>query len=170
MNRLSLIFKQKILSIIFILIALIGGVMVYFYISDLKSAQINDPDSKEVLISKEEISKGCEIKLEMIVRQKISRNIFSSKFISDENEILGKEAKDTILKGEIISKDKIIGINDSIDKNLKFSAYIPLSENAVTIPVIYWGDISLVNTGDKVNIISTYYEKENEILKYPDAS
>ncbi|MCE5330141.1 SAF domain-containing protein [bacterium] len=139
--------------------------LIYFYISNLKSAPTADPDSKEVLISKEEISKGSEIELEMIIRQKISKNIFSSKFISNENEIIGKKAKDTILKGEIISKDKIIGVNDSSDKNLKFSAYIPLSENAVTIPVTYWGDISLINIGDKVDIISTYYEKENGILK-----
>lgn len=165
MNRLSLIIKQKIISIVFIIVAIIGGVMIYFYISNLKSDSIDEPGLKEVLISKEEICKGSVIKSEMMERQKISKNIFGSKFISDENEILGMKVKDNICKGEIISKDKIIGINNLPDKNLKFSAYIPLSENAVTIPVTYWGDTSLVNIGDKVNVISTYYEKENGILK-----
>lgn len=165
MNRASLIFKQKLISIIFIIIALIGGVLIYFYISNLKSLSALNQYSNEVLIAKEEIVSGSEIKPEMIGRQKISNNIFSSKFVSNENEITGKTAKETILKGEIISKDKIAGIDDLSQGNLKFSTYIPSKEKAVTIPVIYWGDASLINIGDSVDVISTYYEKDSSSLK-----
>ena len=61
------------------------------------------------LLQKKKSKRGSEIKIEMIGKQKISKNIFSSNFISDENEIVGKQAKDTILKGEIISSEKIAG-------------------------------------------------------------
>lgn len=165
MNRVSLIFKQKFISIIFIIIALIGGVLIYFYISNIRSSSAEDTYSKEVLIAKEEISKGFEIQIEMIGRQKISSNIFSNNFVSNESEIIGKEVKDTILKGEIISRDKITGIDDLSDKNLKFSTYIPLNKKAATIPITYWGDVSLINIGDKVDVISTYYEKDSSNLK-----
>ena len=165
MNRVSLIFKQKFISIIFIIIALAGSILIYFYISNIKSAATEDEFSNEVLIAKEEIRAGSEIKIEMIGKQKISKNIFSNNFISDENGIIGKQAKDTILKGEIISSEKIKGIDESKDKNLKFSTYIPLFKKAATIPITYWGDISLICIGDNIDVISTYYEKDSSNLK-----
>ena len=165
MNRVSLIFKQKFISIIFIIIALAGSILVYFYISRMKTSSAEDAFSNEVLITKEEIKKGSEIKIEMIGKQKISKNIFSNNFISNENEIVGKQAKDTILKGEIISSEKIKGIEESKDNNLKFSTYIPLFKKAATIPITYWGDISLIYVGDRIDVISTYYEKDSSNLK-----
>ena len=165
MNRASLVFRQKFISIIFIVIAIVGSIFIYFYISSIKSSSAADAFSNEVLIAKEEIAKGMEIKIEMIGKQKISKNIFISNFISDENEIVGKQAKDTILKGEIIPGEKIIGIDKSSNNNLKFSAYIPLFKKAATIPITYWGDISLISIGDKIDVISTYYEKDTSNLK-----
>ena len=165
MNRASLIFKQKFISIIFIVIALVGSILIYFYISNLKSSFPEDAVSNEVLIAKEEIMAGEEITIKMIGKQKISKNIFSNDFIFDENKIIGKPAADTILKGEIISTQKIEGIGESADKNLKFSSYIPLFNKAASIPITYWGDISLICIGDKIDVISTYYEKESSNLK-----
>ena len=164
MNRASLIFKQKFISIIFIVIAFSGSIFIYFYISSMKLSSAADAFSNEVLIAKEEIGKGTEIKIEMIGKQKISKNIFSSNFIIDEDEIVGKQAGDTILKGEIISSEKIIGIDES-SSSIKFSTYIPSFKKAVTIPVTYWGDISLINMGDRIDVISTYYEKDSSNLK-----
>jgi Flp pilus assembly protein CpaB len=165
MNRASLIFKQKFISIIFIIIALAGSILIYFYVSNLKPSSAEDAFSNEVLIAKEVIRAGAEITIEMIGKQKISKNIFSNNFISNENEIIGKLTKDTILKGEIISTEKIKGIDKSKDKNLKFSTYIPLFKKAATIPITYWGDISLIYIGDKIDVISTYYEKDSSDLK-----
>ena len=162
MNRASLILKQKFLAIVFIIIALIGGVLIYFYISNLKASLINDSSSNEILVAKEDIEKGSTLAIEMIAKQKISKNVFSNNFIFNENEIIGKEAKEKILKGEVISKDKINGFENLLDKNLKFSSYIPINKNAVTIPVVFWGDKSMINVGDKVSIISTYYEVQGE--------
>lgn len=165
MNRASLIFKQKFISIIFIIVAIAGSIFIYFYISSIKSSAVADVFSNEVLIAKEEIVKGSEIKIEMIGKQKISKNIFSSNFISAEDEIVGKLAKDTILKGEIIASEKIAGIDESKNNSIKFSTYIPLFKKAATIPITYWGDISLINIGDRIDVISTYYEKDSSNLK-----
>jgi len=163
MNRASLIFKQKFISIIFIIIAIAGSIFIYFYISNIKPA--SDVASNEVLIAKEEIEKGAEIKIEMIGKQKISKNIFSNNFISDEGEVVGKLAKDIILKGEIIPSEKIKGINESNNNSMKFSTYIPLFKKAATMPITYWGDISLISIGDRVDVVSTYYEKDTSNLK-----
>ncbi len=165
MNRASLIFKQKFISILFIIIAIAGSILIYFYILNIKSSVPEDSNSNEVLIANEEIRAGVEITKEMIGKQKISKNIFSNNFIAEENGIIGKQAVDTILKGEIISTQKIEGIDESIDKNLKFSTYIPVYKKAATIPVTYWGDISLISVGDKIDVISTYYEKDSSNLK-----
>jgi Flp pilus assembly protein CpaB len=165
MNRASLIFKQKFISIIFIILALAGGIFIYFYISNIKSSSAADEFSNEVLIAKEEIAKGSEIKIEMIGKQKISKNIFSNNFISDMDEIIGKQTKEILLKGEIVSIEKVSGINESDDNSLKFSTYIPIFKKAATIPVKYWGDISLISIGDKIDVISTYYESDGSSLK-----
>src|SRR5665811_1386423 len=135
MNRVSLIFKQKFISIIFIVIAFSGSIFIYFYISSMKLSSAADSFSNEVLIAKEEIVKGAEIKIEMIGKQKISKNIFSSNFITEEDEIVAKQVKDTILKGEIIPSEKIIGIDESNSNSMKFSTYIPLFKKAATIPI-----------------------------------
>jgi Flp pilus assembly protein CpaB len=165
MNRASLIFKQKFISIIFIIIALAGSVFIYFYISSIKSSPSTDAFSNEVLIAKEEIGKGSEIKIEMIGKQKISKNIFSNNFISEIDEVVGKQTKDTILKGEIISGEKINGIDKSDNSSLKFSTYIPMFKKAATIPITYWGDVTLINIGDRIDVIATYYESEGGNLK-----
>ena len=165
MNRASLIFKQKFISILFIILAIAGSILIYFYILNIKSSVPEDSNSNEVLTADEEIRAGIVITKEMIGKQKISKNIFSNNFISDENGIIGKQAVDTILKGEIISTQKIEGIDESIDKNLKFSTYIPIFKKAATIPVTYWGDASLICVGDKIDVISTYYEKDSSNLK-----
>ncbi|GAG74842.1 unnamed protein product, partial [marine sediment metagenome] len=91
--------------------------------------------------------------------------IFSEKFVLDEGQILGKKTNSDILKGEIIFADKVEGAALSQSSNLKFSSYIPKNLRAVSVPVNYFGDSSLLRTGDRVDIISTYYEYSGGELK-----
>jgi Flp pilus assembly protein CpaB len=64
------------------------------------------------------------------------------------------------VKGEIISSDKIQGVANKKDSNyLAFSSYIPSGLRAVSIPVNYYGEKSLLNIGDKIDLVSTLYEK-----------
>jgi Flp pilus assembly protein CpaB len=158
MNRLSLIIKQRMLGIIFIVIAVIGGVFVFWYISNLKSKISEDVGYKQIFIAGADIKEGEEVKEELIEVQKINENIFSENFIMDKDDILGKKAAENIMKGDIITVDKLEGMGSSKGLKTGFSSYIPYKSRAVSVPVNFYGDKSLIRTGDKVDIISTYYE------------
>jgi len=161
MNRISLIIRQKIFSIIFIVIAVLGGIVIFWYINNLKAKISEDIGYRQIFIAKTDIKQGEEILKELIEEQKISENIFSEKFMVDESKILGKKVTDDILEGEIITKDKLDGIESNNDVNLSFSSYIPSDLRAVSVPVNYYGEGPLVKIGDRVDIISTYYEQES---------
>ncbi len=164
MNRISLIIRQKILSIVFIIISIIGGVFIFWYIISLKEKIPENINYNQIFIAKSDIKKNEKITPELIEEQEIPANIFSGKFIVDKNEIIGEKVTVDILKGEIITRDKLEGRNSGNDFNLSFSSYIPEGLRAVSIPVNFYGDRSLLKEGDRVDLISTYYEPENDIL------
>jgi Flp pilus assembly protein CpaB len=163
MNRLSLIFRQKLFTIIFIVISIFGGVFVFWYLNNLKLKGTEDFAGKEIFTAAADIESGQVIQEKLLERKKIPENIFNEKFIIDKSQILDKKAAGNINKGEIISKDKIEG-SQAENVYLGFSAYIPEGLRATSIPVNYYGDISLIRVGDKVDLISTYYDKSGEQL------
>ncbi len=164
MNRMSLIIRQKILSIVFIIISLAGGVAIFFYINNLKENIPEEVSYNQVFIARADIRKDEEITAELLEEQKIPANIFGDKFIIDKNEIIGETAVLDILKGEIITKDKLERESSGNGFNLSFSSYIPYDLRAVSIPVNFYGNKSLINEGDKVDLISTYYEPASSVL------
>ena len=164
MNRLSLIIRQKVFGIIFIVAALLGGVLIYWYISNLKSESPDSFEYQEIYIARFDIESGEEISEDFLEKQKIPENIFSKKFILDKNQILGKKVIENIAEGEIISKDKIEGQELIENTYLSFSTYIPRDLRAVSIPLNFYGDRSLIKVGDRVDIISTYYDQTGSEL------
>ena len=52
----------------------------------------------------------------------------------------------------------------SEDSNPGFSSYIPYKLKAVSIPVNFYGDRSLIRPGDRIDIISTCYEPGSGII------
>jgi len=165
MNRINLILRQKIFSIIFILVSVLGGLFIYWYISSLKSKIPENTQYREIYIARVDIRKGEEISEDLLEKQKLPECIFSEKFVLDKNQILGKKVGSDILKGEIIFADKVEGAALSQSSNLKFSSYIPKNLRAVSVPINYFGDSSLLRVGDRVDIISTYYECSGGELK-----
>jgi len=164
MNRISLIVKQKMLSIIFLIIAVFGGIIVFWYISGLKAKIPENSDYNLIFVAKTDIKKGAEIMRELIEEQKIPGNIFSEKFIIDKDEIIGEKVMVDISKGEIITEDKLEGIDSDNSFSLNFSSYIPYDLRAVSIPVSFYGDKSLLEEGDSIDLISTCYEQESGTL------
>jgi len=165
MNRLNLIIRQKIFSIIFILISVLGGVFIYWYINNLKSKIPENMQYQEVFVAKNDIKKGEKISKDLLEKQKLPEHIFSEKFVLSEDQILGNEAASDILKGEIIYIDEIKGVNLSYAHNLKFSSYIPKNLRAVSVPINYFGDKVLLKVGDKIDVVSTYYDQSDSKLK-----
>ncbi len=164
MNRISLIIKQRMFGIIFIVIAVIGGVVIFWYISNLKAKISEDADCKQVFITKTDIIQGEEITEELIESQKIPENIFTENFVTDKSEIMGKEVIEDISEGEIIIRDKIKGMEFNDGSDFSFSSYIPYDLRAVSVPVNFYGDGSFIRSGDRVDLISTYYEQESSVL------
>ena len=100
----------------------------------------------------------------MFDRQNISENIFSERFITDEVQITGRIVLTDILEGEIITADKLEGFEDNSSFSLSFSSYIPGGLRAISIPVKYYEDPGLLNIGDRIDIISTYYRAGDDTL------
>jgi Flp pilus assembly protein CpaB len=163
MNRLSLILRQKLFTIVFILVSIFGGVFVFWYLNNLKMMGAEEFDGKDIYTAAADIESGQIIKEELLEKKKMPENIFNEKFIIDKNQIIDKKAAGNINKGEIISKDKIVG-SPVENIYLRFSAYIPEGLRAISIPVNYYGDVSLIRVGDTVDLVSTYYDKSGEQL------
>lgn len=149
------------LGIIFIVVAVIGGVFIFWYISGLKSNISENTEYRQIFITRVNIEEGEEFSEELIELQKINENIFSDSFVVEKDDILGKKAAENIMKGDIITFDKLEGMESSEGLKTGFSSYIPYKTRAVSMPVNFYGDKSLIRAGDRVDIISTYYKTDS---------
>ncbi|MEA2016628.1 MAG: RcpC/CpaB family pilus assembly protein [Actinomycetota bacterium] len=161
MNRISLILRQRLAGIIFVIVALAGGIFIFWYISGLKEKIPENASYNHVFIAETDIRKEEEIKDGLIKMKKIPSDIFSGKFVMDKDRIIGKRVTADILKGEIITEDKLEEGEYTDGISLGFSSYIPDGLRAVSIPVNFYGDRSLINEGDRIDLISTYYVQED---------
>jgi Flp pilus assembly protein CpaB len=161
---MSIIYKQKLFGIIFIVVSVFGGIFIFWYINNLKSQNNESLNSTEIFVAGSDIKSGQVFEHNFVRKEKIPLNIFNEKFITDLNQIEGKKASANISKGEIISKDKIEGNQSNENPYIKFSSYIPEGLRAVSVPVNYYGDDSILKAGDKVDVISVYYDQINSQL------
>ena len=164
MNRLGLILRQKLFIIVFILLAVFGGLVIYWYISRQDDATSGSANSAMILVAGCDIDRGAEIDEDMLVYKEIPDNIYSEKFISSKEDIVGKKTGSFIPSGEIISIENIEESQRVQDNYLKFSSYIPAGQRAVSIPVNYYSDVPLLSCGDTVDVISTFYDRESGLL------
>jgi Flp pilus assembly protein CpaB len=165
MNRINLIIRQKIFIIAIILMLIFAGFLIYWYLASSKNENKYAGGNIDIYTSRIEIKAGMQITKDMIEKKSIPGNIFNQKFITDVEEIAGKITALDIVKGEIISSDKIQGVESLKDLNyLAFSSYIPSGLRAVSIPVNYYGEKSLLSVGDKIDLISTLFEKSTDSI------
>jgi len=160
----NLFYREKVITCIFILVAVIGGIFIYIFLSDFGDSEKIQGDFNEVLVASEYIAPGDFIKAENIEIQKISKSIFSDLFIEDIELVKNKIVVEEIEPGEIITYSKFEGFDSINRSNIIFSAYIPKGRKAVTVPVTYYGDPDMITIGDKVDIISTYYSRDDNNL------
>jgi len=164
MNRLSLIIRQKIFIIIFVVVVVIGGVIIYLYLSRNDDKDAVNTGTCNVFVARDDIPSGAEVTEDMIEYEEIPDNVYSEDFIISKEAIIGKKTGSTISKGEIISILDIDEIHTEKEDYLKFSSYIPAGLRATSIAVNYYGDNSLLNCGDRIDIISTFYDKNSDTL------
>jgi Flp pilus assembly protein CpaB len=165
MNRINLIIRQKIFIITIVLMLVFAGFLIYWYLAGSNNEKQLTGGNIDIYTSRIEIKAGMQITKDMIEKKSIPGNIFNQKFITDVSEITGKVTALDIAKGEIISSDKIQGVESAKDSNyLAFSSYIPAGLRAVSIPVNYYGEKSLLSVGDTVDLVSTLFEKSTDSI------
>ncbi|GEM_PF-625691 len=163
MNSLNLFLKRKIFIAIAVFLLIFLGFVIFWYFSSYKKDnKLNKGDVVEVYVAKNNILNGEEIKEDKIEKSIISVKLFDSKYITNKKEIVGKNAIKDISTGEILSFDKIENEAKKNQNYLNFSYYIPEGYRAISIPVIYYGEQSLLNVGDNIDLVSAYYDKDNE--------
>ncbi|HAJ95808.1 MAG TPA: hypothetical protein DCP02_06205 [Actinobacteria bacterium] len=116
MNRISLILKNKISAVLFIAAAVIGAILIIWYLKTV--------DQKDV--------SGGALEQEPVI----------------EDEQQGAE--------EIIGDHKV-----PLDG---LSSQIPSGMKAVNLPISFFGNCLILKIGDRIDIISTYYDKESAVL------
>jgi len=164
LHRIILIIRQKIFSIVMLAIALLSGIFIYFYVGYLKSDKDNARDAEKVLLAVEDISEGDVIDGSSITTQMIPQAISSKSYDLKEEYVIGKIATEDIAKGEILTREGISGFEETGQDTGSLSLYIPEYLKAVTVPIDYYGDTSLIKKGDVVDIISVYYDEKNDSL------
>ncbi len=115
MGRLALILRQRLPLIIFIIAAIIGGILIFWYISSKEDE--SNSSNQEYAEIQESISTGGDEDVQ----------------ISGENASSGNHGQ-------------------------PLSTSIPYGLRAVSLPISFFGDASGIREGDRVDIISVFYD------------
>ncbi|MDD3150554.1 MAG: Flp pilus assembly protein CpaB [Candidatus Gastranaerophilales bacterium] len=102
---------------------------------------------KEYVIAKQDLKAGIELTLEMLETKEF--NVNNPDVFKNINNLVGKQLKINIKKGDLILKESVLN-----EADINYS--IPTGNRAITIPVNFiQGLASYVKIGSKVDIIST---------------
>lgn len=146
---------QKLILISFVL-ALIAAVTVLLYLKSLKpSKEINK--NTTILVAAETIPPRTLIDNNMIKEIQVPDNSIFEDYIKDHSEIIGKYAKESILKNEGFHADKLQD-NGETELALKIES----NHRAISISVTGDTGVSdLLKPGDYVDIITYIAEKKD---------
>ena len=114
MGRLAFILRHRLPVIIFIIVAVIGGILIFWYISNKE-----DHNNRNQEISG--------------IQESISDNEYSDTEISGENDFSGYYGQ-------------------------QLSSSIPHGLRAISLPISFFGEVSSIREGDRVDIISVFYD------------
>lgn len=164
MVKLSLFLKRKILIAAVIFFLVFSGFLIYWYADSHKKENNGNRNEVEIYTAKTDIRQGSIIEEDDIEIKAISQELSDERFIVNKKEIIGSRAVEDIVSGEIISYEILEGSHIKQQTSLKFSSYIPVGKRAISVPVIYYGEQNLINSGDKADLISVYYDSSSEKL------
>ena len=120
MGRLVFMLRHRLPVIVFIVAAIIGGVLIFWYINNKEESNSTGQEYAE---------------------------------IQENLSIIGDE--DVKISGEDIS---------SGDHGKPFSSSIPYGLRAASLPISFFGDVSAISEGDRVDIISVFYDPDSNEL------
>ncbi len=158
LNRVNIFLGRKKIIVIAAVLAVLIFLLIFWY---FKTSSDNDSESnsyRQAYTAAVDVASGTVITEDILNVINITDEMYSGKYLTDIRDISGKKAHTDLHKGEIISSDKLEGSTAQQNSYLKFSSCIPAGFRAVSIPVNYYGQHALIGAGDKVDIISTYYD------------
>jgi pilus assembly protein CpaB len=149
---------NKRIAFIAIAAALITSLLIYFYLSSMSSTGAG-VKTKIAYVATRDIPAKVVITDSMITAVKVPVDITLPIGIADKNEIVGKMAKERIVKGEPILFERLYP-----EKKKSMTYVIPKGMRAVTIAVNEIIQVGgFITPGDFVDVIVTYQEKDKQM-------
>lgn len=149
---------NKKIAIIAIAAALITSLLIYLYLSSMSSTGAG-VRTKTAYVATRDIPAKVVITDSMITAVKVPVDITLPIGIADKNEIVGKMAKERIVKGEPILFERLYP-----EKKTSMAYVIPKGMRAVTISVNEIIEVGgFITPGDFVDVIATFQEKDKQM-------
>jgi pilus assembly protein CpaB len=142
--------------------------LIYFYI---KGGTVKNQIVKEDTVKVFVASKTLPVKHKIVegdfVIKDVPNNFVNKSAVKDEKGIIGKMTRDTILEGEQIVSDRLVG-----DDKMDLVYNVPEGKRALSINVNEQIAVSnLIRPGDYVDVIANFEKEEiedrNDIIIYP---
>ncbi|KRQ86264.1 LysM domain/BON superfamily protein [Caloramator mitchellensis] len=151
---------KKLIIVSFIL-SIMATASVYYYLNSLKNNK--KEEMVNIIAAQVSIPKGTVIQKDMLKEVEISKDALLDSFITDYSHIVGKFAKENIVKDEIIIKEKLQSENIN-----ELSFQIDENKRAVSMNVTGDTGVSyLIKPGDYVDVIVFLQEKReaNKLIR-----
>lgn len=148
--------NKKIL-IISILLALFTSFLAYIYIKNVTSRQ-ETVEYVTVYVAAKTLPARHKITDGDLAEAKVTRDYLNPKAVLNKADIVGKRLKDSVIEGEQILRDRLVGNSD-----LTLAYNIPEGMRAVSININDQSNVShLVRPGDFVDVIASFESEEEE--------
>jgi len=147
------------LLIIALIMGLIATGLVYVYLQKVEQVSQEVEPTNSVLVAKIDIKPKTVITQEMIEAKQLPTRVIPASSYTDQNELVGQTAKETIYAGETIVYERLA---DEIYQKKHLAYSIPTGYRALTLqynPVMGVG--GFVQPGDYVDVIGTYDAETN---------
>lgn len=148
--------NKKIL-IISILLAAFTSFLAYIYIKNVTSRQ-ETVEYVTVYVAAKTLPARHKITDGDLAEAKVTREYLNPKAVLNKADIVGKRLKDSVIEGEQILRDRLVGNSD-----LTLAYNIPEGMRAVSININDQSNVShLVRPGDFVDVIASFESEEEE--------
>lgn len=158
--------KNKKMLLIALTLSLVTAVLVYIYISSIKPEQVPEAEYVTVCAAARTIPENTQITTSDIEEIKVAKELFDDSVVTDKDQITGKWALQSIIKGEFIRKERLA------DKDsLSFSHGIPEGTRAVSMNVTEQVNVAnLLRPGDYVDVVVNFDKEDifgEKTVSYP---
>lgn len=143
--------------IIALVLSLITAALIYFYITADKTVAPPEIKYATVFVAAESIPARTQINIKHIKQVKIAEELLNTNALSEQNDIVGKYTKESIVEGEQFIPQRLAD-----EDNMTLSYYIPEGMRAISMNISEQVSVTnLLRPGDYVDVIASF-EKEDE--------